>query len=121
MILKERRHYPRYTVPSRTIAITPRNLGQLIDISVDGCSIKYIGEEIHLDTEEYIDILMKIAKGNGFYMEKLPINVVWEDEPDYSAFSTITIKKVGMAFKTLTARQKRQLQRFIDIYGAPEN
>jgi hypothetical protein len=116
----ERRQHARYTVPGRTIAITPRNLGQLIDISLDGCSIKYIGEEIHLDAEDYIDILMKISKGTGCYMQKLPINVVWEETPDFSAFSTIIVKKVGMSFKGLTSEQKQQIKSFIEIYGTPE-
>lgn len=117
---KERRQSPRFTVPGKTIAITPRNLGQVLDISLDGCAIKYIGEDIQLNPDDYIDILMKEAKNQGFYMEKIPINMVWEDSPDFSAFSTIVVKRVGMEFKELSASQKQQLAVFIDNYGIAE-
>nr|MBF0221688.1 PilZ domain-containing protein [Desulfobulbaceae bacterium] len=120
MTNKERRQFPRYTVPGKTIAITPHNLGQVLDISLDGCAIKYIGEDTLLNSNDYIDILMKEAKNKGFYLEKIPINMVWENSPDFSAFSTIVVKKVGMKFKELSAIQQQELQIFIENYGIAE-
>lgn len=113
----ERRQSVRYNVPGKTIAISPHNLGQVLDISMQGCSVKYIGGELHFKAEECIDILMKQAKDNGFYIEQLPIQIAWEDSPDFSAFSSIVVKRVGMKFHELTEPQQQQLNQFITQHG----
>ena len=112
----ERRQHIRFAVPSKTLAITPRYLGRLLDISLEGCGVKYVGEDIRLEETEHIDILMKRSKANGCYMERLPIKIVWEDSPEFSPFSTIVVKKVGMKFNGLSSLQKQQLHSFIDNY-----
>ena len=120
MTNKERRQHRRFTVPTKTIALTPNNLGQVLDISLEGCAVKYIGEDLNISSDKYLDILMKKTNNGGCHLEKLPINIVWENSPDFSAFSTITVKKVGIEFRDLTVAQQQQLHNFIENYGVPE-
>lgn len=110
----ERRQHQRFKVPEKTLAITPNIIGQLVDISVGGCELKYIDNNGNLAQEGAMDILMN---DKGFYMEQVPITTAWQDRPESSAISTIVIRKVGLRFAELSQIQKEKIDYFIKNYA----
>ncbi|MDA8418600.1 MAG: PilZ domain-containing protein [Desulfobacteraceae bacterium] len=106
----ERRRHQRFKVPERTLAITPNIIGQIIDISVGGCELKYIENNGPLDSEGTMDILMH---SGSFFMEQVPIALAWQDRPQSSALSNIIIRKIGVRFSDLTHDQEEKIGYFI--------
>ncbi|MDD5759892.1 MAG: PilZ domain-containing protein [Desulfobulbaceae bacterium] len=110
----ERRRHQRFKVPERTLAITPNIIGQIVDISVGGCELKYIDNSGELASEGAMDILMN---DKGFYMEHVPIAMAWQDRPVSSALSTIVIRKIGISFTDLNPEQQERIDYFIKNYA----
>jgi len=110
----ERRKYQRFKVPEKTLAITPNIIGQIVDISVGGCELKYIDNNGKLAPKGAMDILMN---DKGFYMEQVPIAMAWQDRPESSALSTIVIRKIGLRFADLSPLQKERIDYFIENYA----
>lgn len=110
----ERRQYQRFKAPEKTLAITPNIIGQIVDISVGGCELKYIDNNGKLAPNGAMDILMN---DKGFYMEQVPIATAWQDQPESSALSTIVIRKIGIRFADLSPSQKERIDYFIKNYA----
>lgn len=110
----ERRQHQRFKAPEKTLAITPNIIGQIVDISAGGCELKYIDNNGKLANEDAMDILMN---DKGFYMEQIPISMAWQDLPERSVLSTISIRKVGIRFADLNPEQKERIDYFIKNYA----
>ena len=110
----ERRQHQRFKAPEKTLAITPNIIGQIVDISVGGCELKYIDNNGKLASEGAMDILMN---DKGFYMEQVPIATAWQDRPESSALSTIVIRKIGIRFADLSPSQRERIDYFIQNYA----
>ena len=110
----ERRQHQRFKAPEKTLAITPNIIGQIVDISVGGCELKYIDNNGKLAPEGAMDILMN---DKGFYMEGVPIAMAWQDHPEPSSLSSIVIRKIGIRFDNLNPIQKEKIDYFIRNYA----
>jgi hypothetical protein len=66
-----------------------------------------------LAPEGAMDILVN---DKGFYLEQVPITMVWQDKPESSALSTIVIRKIGIRFANLNSKQKERIDYFIKNY-----
>jgi len=111
----EQRKHKRYKVAKRAFAVLGPDavkLCHLIDISKGGLSFRYF-----VDTNEMEETVneLDILGGEDFYLERVPIRVVSDMllEAD-SPFSSIAMRRRGVQFGTLTARQKEQVEYFIN-------
>jgi hypothetical protein len=91
-------------------------LGEIIDISESGLSLRYVSGDEQVTTLPHIDIFG--YRGPHIHISGIPCRVVYEHEIDSLDESAAT-KRCGIQFKDLTPIQRFQLEHFIQNYALP--
>jgi len=115
-LVKGRQHR-RFTVHNGGFAALCNEftaLGQIIDISRDGLSFRYVASQARTNGWAELSILMT---DGSFSIEKVPFKTVWDSAmPREFSFGAITLRHCGVQFGDLTHRQKVDLEYFIRSY-----
>ena len=112
-IIEKRRHLRYPALDGVIVALNPKAeiLGQMIDIGLGGLSFRYIDTEVAAPPSDELLILLNKPR---FYLENLPFRTVTDFElPNEFIFSTVSIRRMGIAFGDLTSKQRTQLEDFI--------
>jgi len=119
--LAEQRQYKRFQAKNGAFALSKASvnrLGQIVDISQGGLAFEYMawGEATNGNAE--IDILF--SEG-FFYLQCLPCKVISDSEiTPQNPFSSIRMRRLSVEFTELTAKQRSELQHFIDNHTSAE-
>jgi hypothetical protein len=114
--LVERRRYKRFLVQEGAFAVFGSHVsevGQIIDISRDGLSFRYIanGDRDRANGSSELEIYLA---EKSFCLEKVPVKTVWDFEmADQFPSSPMTMRRRGVQFGELTQEQIPQLGCFI--------
>ena len=115
--LVEGRQHRRFTVHNGGFAALCNEftaLGQIIDISRDGLSFRYVASKARTYESAELRILMT---DGSFCFEKVPFKTVWDSAmPREFSFGSISLRHCGVQFGDLTHRQKADLEHFIQSY-----
>jgi hypothetical protein len=113
MTIDEQRKHQRFIPSTRTFVYTAESFGRILDISSGGFSLQYIDVESPIATKETVDIML-----GDFTLAKVPITVVWGNEPGSQPASvrSIIMNKVGVKFGNLTTQQKATIDFFIALH-----
>lgn len=104
--LAERRHHPRHPVKTGTI-VANRQSGEIIDISMGGLAFSYVERE---DWDGVTFDRGMLLGENDLCIEDLPMKVI----SDCAINNGISvIRRCGVQFEKLTAKQMAQLEYFI--------
>lgn len=110
----DRRSYPRYKVKDGAYAaLSPDStiMGQIVDISRGGLCFRYI---VHREQETESMATHIFVGDNGFYLEKMPYEIVEDSLIDKgSSFSSIIMRQRRVYFSNLTPNQFAQLDYFL--------
>jgi uncharacterized protein (TIGR02266 family) len=112
--LAERRKHERFRPRVSVFALLNKplsNMGEIIDISIDGLSFRYSADEGLPKGSFVLDIL---CVDDGFYLAKLPSRTAADFEVGNQ------MRRRGVQFGRLTNKQSTQLKFFIRTYTAGE-
>lgn len=117
----DKREYDRYRVQS-DVSVMLRNgsveVGQLLDISVDGLALSYISGDKKIEGWFQVYIYSR----DQFFLINLPFRVISDSLiDDSSLFRTIIKKRCGGQFGELTDQQRSHLDHFIAHHTVPDS
>ena len=109
----EKREYERYKVPN-DVSVMLRNgsieVGQLLNISVDGLALSYISGDKRIKGCFGIYLFCR----DQFFLNNIPFRVISDSLiEDMTLFNTIIKKRCGGQFGELTNQQRSYLYYFI--------
>lgn len=114
----EKRRHRRYPMPDGIIVnLKPHTeiLGQLLDLGRGGLAFRYI--DMWADLPETDCELVILQPRPRIYLEGIRFRTVSDVAvPSPFSFSSLSIRRRGVAFETLSDRQHRQLERLIRIH-----
>lgn len=122
----DQRKHKRYQVPRNSyvsLGSADFVLGQILDISMGGIAIRYMGSE-RLPDESHLDIFLT---EDDLLLSKVPFKTVSDYEiPNTVLCRTVdpipsscrTMRRSGLQFGGLTADQRAQLEGFIKGHAA---
>ena len=109
----ERREYERYKVSNDTSVLLKNDnsqVGQLLNISVDGLALIYVTGDKRI--QGWFDIYL--FGRDHFFLNKIPFRVISDSLiEDMTLFRTMTKKRCGGQFGELTHVQRSHLDYFI--------
>lgn len=107
----KRRKYKRFRARENAFAVLTdhdRKLGQIIDISRGGLAFHYIANGGPSNESSELDIF---APEIGFHLGKIPTRIISDLEiPNEIPFSSITMRRCGVAFGERMGNQIFQLK-----------
>ena len=108
--VNERRKHQRFRSKDGAYVVTAGNLGQILDINLQGLSFSYINLHDRATRPGELDI---IVGGNDF-LKNLPFDTIEENLLE-NKFSTtpMQMNRCGVRFGDLTVSQKSQLEEFL--------
>ena len=113
----ERRKHPRFRTQDNCYAVLRGNyskVGRICDISLNGLSFRYLGEEKEDKDCSHIDIFLV---KNGFYLHSMPCKIIYEVEDESFGKGFITrMLRSGVQFLEPTESQSDQLDYFMQTY-----
>ena len=119
----ERRKHRRLQLKGDGVALlrTPSShktiVGEIMDISVDGVSFRYIsGEEPDHGPSE----LSLVSADHSFYLGSLPIRTVSDLEMAKIPFGSVSTRRRGLKFGKMGHNHKFALEHFIRNYTVSE-
>lgn len=119
--IKERRQTRRYQMRNGGFAVCMPNynrLGQILDISDQGLAMRYIDADGEPELPKELAIMFT---PDEYYLPKIPCKIVTEKVVlDKISKKSVTIKRCGLKFGSLTPHQRSQLNNFIQNYAIPE-
>jgi hypothetical protein len=98
-------------------ALNERKVGAIANISRGGLALNYIdlnGEDknVHQGPSE-----LNILHDDGFSLKNLPCQIIGVyKNPSHCSYSSLSINLCHIQFGRLTAEQKSQLEKFLDLY-----
>jgi hypothetical protein len=121
MTVIEHRKYIRFLVPDNAFAVSMpafAKVGKIKDISIKGLAFEYITDETSETEISHVNILLR---DDGFELSKIPCQAVYDvlsDRPGPGNGSEMKIKRrrCGIQYKTLSAVQRVQLEKFLKKY-----
>ena len=88
-------------------------LGKVLNLSEGGLAMEYVGEES--STMGRGTLLYLFGNGGKSYLANVPVRTISDFEiPREFAFSSLTSRRMGMAFEELT---QTQISRLYDLIG----
>ncbi len=120
MTEEERRRYNRYCPPEGTIAVLRpygEEIGRVKNIGKEGLAFEYLvlgDKNGSISTEPKTEIEILYPE-NGFYLSRIPCEIVWESDLqiEYSLFSVLPTKRIGIQFKELTTEKTHLFNGFL--------
>jgi hypothetical protein len=117
---KDRRAYARAKINDGGYALLrdsqTHRLGQILDMSRGGLAFCYLP-----DNEEEIQGSVSLTlffSGNGFFMENIPVRVVYEDRiPAKVLVGSLSMRKCAIEFTGLDEHQRLGIEEFLDKYS----
>ncbi len=111
----ERRNHKRFSPrsPAFVAVGTPnkKKIAHIVDICRGGLAFHYIADETRFNTWDSLDIY---SAEEGFYLKEVPFTTVSDVElPREFPWSTITMRRRGIQFNTLTPEQVSQVEAFL--------
>ncbi len=110
----ERRKAPRYRVKENIFALVKcgtETVGEVLNIGEGGLALKYLADDGVDLGRARVDLF---AGAEIWYLTDLPVSTVSDFElPITQEFSTIRVRRMGIAFGALTEAQHRKLCAFI--------
>jgi len=114
------RRYARFEVPSYSAyAVFRRHwsrssiMGNIVDISLDGLSFRYIASEESSYRSSDIDILLT---DGSFCLNKVRVNTISDLEANSETSVGLETRRCSVQFGDLTDDQKSDLRYFIQTY-----
>ncbi len=118
--LVNERRYARFQVPSDSAYAVfrrrwPRSsiMGNIVDISLDGLSFRYIASPKASNRSSHIDILLT---DGSFRLNKIPVKTISDFEIDGETSVGVETRQCSVQFGDLTDNQKSDLRYFIQTY-----
>ncbi len=93
------------------------NIGQLMDISRSGLSIRYFAIEENL--QDFSDLSIFSSDGD-YNSEKIPIKIISDIEREKSPSGKQTLRRYGIQFEKLTPEQTAEMDNFLLNYTLGE-
>ncbi len=112
-ITVERREHKRFeTRDEAFIVLGPDStkLGRLIDISMGGLAFSHVAKTRPPDGLFELDLFL--VEGD-FYLDKLPYEIISDFKTNDNRFGSITMRRCGVQFGSLTQSQISELDYFI--------
>jgi len=110
----EKRRYPRFEVRRDAFAAVKsgdHTVGRVLDVSEGGLGLTYVDGLGWAEKEGTLDLF---APGGIRYLSDAPVRAVSDFEmPGEVPFSSIVLRRMGVAFGALSDAQQRQLRGFI--------
>ena len=117
----ERRKLTRLKVQSGVLAVLSRSppvLGQIIEITEDGLSFRYVASQKRSEESPYLNIFVR---HKNFISKALPYKTVWDlPAPDLFSKGTITIRRCGVQFGNLKDDEKADIDFVIQNYSTAD-
>ena len=107
----EKRRHNRYKVYDGVIALTSDFACKVSNISESGLALECIAQGV-IPPRFSVQILMKRQS----FHANVPVIVAWEKETEFSAFSSIFTKSVGVKFNDLTHEEKCKIDCLVEIH-----
>jgi len=115
----EDRKHPRFKVDQQVFTVVKgdnETLGEVLDVSEGGLALKYVAGIGSPVSEGLLDMF---ATGGKVYLKDVPVRAASDFElPNEVDFSTIRLRRMGVAFKNLTDPQQQAIRDFIRENGA---
>lgn len=111
--MKERRAYQRFRTQEGTYAVFgphSSRIGQIMDISMGGIAFHYMAGQ---EPNGRDDMSIFLAE-SSFYLKKISFETIWDKETRRVPFSSINMRRRGIAFADLSDDQRSQLEHFIE-------
>lgn len=112
--LPEKRAHPRFELGPGVFAVVKSDgetLGEVLNVSEGGLALKYVAG---LGTRIPKGTLDVFATKGVSYLIDVPVRTVSDFEiPNNVDFSTIRLRRMGVAFENLTQAQRQSLRDFI--------
>ena len=112
----ERRKHKRFQAEEGAFAVLrpawPHStiLGQIIDVGMGGLAFRCVASK---DRSYGSSELSIVVANHGFYLNKLPVQTVWDFEIATMPFASMTPRRCNVQFGDMTHNQVSQLQYFI--------
>jgi len=91
-------------------------LGQILDMCQGGLAFYYLP-----DQDEEIQSQVRLTlffSGNGFFMEDIPVRVVYEDRiPAKVLVGSLSMRKCAIEFRDLNEHQRLGIEEFLEKYS----
>jgi len=116
----ERRKYRRFRVHRGAIVmLSPSDtcMGQIIDIGMDGLAFECVSSQEPLSRPNKLEIFVT---GSAFFLKGLPCQIIYDLTTYQSALSSLTKKRYGVEFGSLTSDQRLQINNFIENHTVDE-
>ena len=117
---KERRAHVRMPINEGGYAMLrddeSHRLGQILDMSRGGLAFCYLPDQ-DKDITGQVSLTLFFS-GNGFFMEDIPVRVVYEDRiPAKVLVGSLTMRKCAVEFKPLNQHHRLGIAEFLDKYS----
>lgn len=113
----ERRHSLRHKLQEGPLAIDPRILGPVLDLSMQGMSFEYSGED--LEDAAFMDIGIFICESKTI-ITGLQARIVRDHISAHSSSFIPVIRKIrAIEFLNLSPEQRRQIRQIIATQSVP--
>ena len=117
---RERRAHTRNTINEGGYALLrddgTHRLGQVLDMSQGGLAFCYLPDSDD-DLEGQVSLTL-FYSGNGFFMENIPVRVVYEDRiPAKVLVGSLTMHKCAVEFTQLSEEQRLGVEEFLEKYS----
>jgi hypothetical protein len=112
----DNRKSKRYAGKSGAFAVLikqnePIVVGQIIDISYDGISIRYLSRKAKGIGLSYIKLFA--ANGHFAHMKRIQCNIIYDIQIDRDSWLTLVTRRCGAKFEQLSYEMQMELQNFI--------
>ena len=117
---KERRAHARKPINEGAYALLrddeSHRLGQIQDMSQGGLAFCYLPDQ-EQDITGQVSLTLFFS-GNGFFMEDIPVRVVYEDRiPAKVLVGSLTMRKCAVEFAHLDEHHRLGISEFLDKYS----
>jgi hypothetical protein len=110
----ERRSHRRFSPRSPAFVAfgaQGNKIAHIVDIGRGGLACNYIADGVRFKLSDCLDIY---SAKEGFYLKEVPFTTVSDVElPSEFPWSTITMRRCGIRFDTLTSSQASQVEDFL--------
>ncbi|ABK16676.1 PilZ domain-containing protein [Syntrophobacter fumaroxidans] len=124
IVMIEHRRSKRYVGKEGSFAVLirkdePITIGQIIDISSNGISVRYLSRKPQTVGFSYIKIFA--TNGHFVHMRRIECQVIYDIQIDKDSWYSLATRRCGVEFGELSIEQKMDLNNFIKQHIIEDN